>query len=130
MTPEEHNDLKRLYDECNDAADGMLDLRDWLKKHPPVPAVPVAELREWLGRGWVNSEFEALLDKYTPKPSLPPNPEKPGTYLWALEEFQRGRKVGRAKSTIRVGGRFRRFTWGEYSFTHADFIATDWEVVP
>lgn len=144
MTPEQHQQLRAFANawcgldghqasgkQCGDA------LLFFLDANPAVPAVPVSELRAWLRRGWVNGEFEALLAKYTPRPSLPPSTEKPGTYLWAREEAARGKRVGRLRRASSIGifdvvydPGSQAGVWDKFKWTHDDFIATDWEVVP
>lgn len=136
MTPDEH---KWLSDSATVWIEGSLDaerncgsvLRSWLAEHPPVPSVPVAELspiRDSMREYRIEEPLDALIAKYTPMPVLPPNTEKPGTYLWAYEEHRRGRTV-RLLSTndfpIRPSS-----VWAERDWWHAHFVATDWEVVP
>lgn len=125
MTPEEHSELLIIARVINRGDATGLQLQSWLDAHPPVPSVPVSELRAWQNRDWVDGEFAALLDKHDP-PSLPPNPHQQGTYLWAREEHARGDSVRRHDWNSCCTARGE---WLAFMFTHADFTATDWEVV-
>lgn len=143
MTLAEHAELTRLAREwlsCSD--DGWRDcgglLHGWLEINEPVSSVPVSELQALLDgpdlQGGVWNAIKQLIAKHSPKPELPPNPHPQGTYLWAREEHARRHSVGRSWWSRRVGGAGRAITpdsaWEHCSFTHDDFIATDWEVVP
>lgn len=146
MTPEEYSELmvaaatwrtsKALHERCCGEA-----LIEWLSRHQPVttaPSVPVSELQELLDgpdlQGGVWNAIRRLIEKRTPRPELPPNTEKPGTYLWALEEHRRGREVRCGWRKIADGSKRTVVgpdrDWNDVAFDHADFIATDWESVP
>lgn len=140
MTPEEHDQLRVAASnwcsrdgsqasgkQCGD------ELLFWLDAHPPVPSVPVSDLRAWQSNGWVTSELVALIRMAEPKPSLPPNPHQQGTYLWAREEHARRQTVKTGWRRVE-GGETRMLVsadddWSKVKFDHTDFTATDWEVV-
>lgn len=139
MTPEEHNQLKTAASvwcsrdgsvasgkQCGD------ELLFWLDAHPPVRSVPVSDLRAWQRNGWVTAELDALIQMAEKNPSLPPNPHQQGTYLWAREEHLRGSGMCRRSIGLNVpmkDVRDRIVYWDQWSWSHADFTATDWEVV-
>jgi hypothetical protein len=113
-----------------DAAYGVCveGLRAELQYHP---VVPLDELKA----AYDAEDVGALIDRYTPPQ---PNPHPPGTYLWAREEHARGRRLRRKlRSCWRLVLGPDSFAmasepgddWDSFRFTHADFTATDWEVV-
>lgn len=85
------------------------------------PVVPLDELQA----AFDAHEVGTLIAKYAPQP---PNPHPQGTYLWAREEQDRNRTVRRRawNGEACVPGCNR---WEAVVFHHADFTATDWEVV-
>lgn len=122
------------------------ELERWIEQHPAVPSVPIEALNILISGSdslaYVGySKFDALhaglvklVSKHTPKREFPPNPHPSGTYLWAREEHKRmhyssslclRRGSWDAARVVRGG-----HDWSGISFWHADFIATDWEVVP
>jgi hypothetical protein len=98
-----------------------------LEQHPVVPLADLSALLDTpdhLLRGLVRG----LVAGYSHRP---PNPNPPGTYLWAREEHTRGRTVRRkfgplADDWLAIGF---NTPWEREGFRHADFTATDWEVV-
>lgn len=134
MTPQEYKTLNAILSENNGYAAKVHDIVAWLERCDIVSSVTVSELQALLDgpdlQGGVWNAIRKLIDKHTPKPELPPNPHPVGTYLWAREEHARGRSVATAwKNNERLTIRKTR-AWSDARFTHTDFIATDWEVVP
>lgn len=141
MSPEEWDQLRAAavtwcgrdgsMSKCGD------ELAYWLDMHQPTPSIPLDEVKATFAvseRSWGDcmSQLDELIRKYEPKPALPPNPHQQGTYLWAREEAAaRGRDVGRERygATYRTLFRPGGPLWDSCRWTHADFIATDWEVV-
>lgn len=99
----------------------VLALEMTLQAHP---VVPLSELRSALDCTTrpPREALEVLCFRYTPQP---PNPHPQGTYLWAREEQLRGRTVRRPHWSNLT----ECAMWESMRFSHADFIATDWEVV-
>lgn len=138
MTPEEHRELLVYARTINRGDATGRQLQSYLDAHPPVPSVPVSHLRSWQRNGWVTAELDALIRMAEPKPPLPPNPHQQGTYLWAREEAERGRSVGREPMGGIAGGFSSQYRvvfvpggpdWDTCSWKHSDFTATDWKVV-
>lgn len=129
MTSEEHSELLIIARTINRAgASTGRQLQSWLDAHPPVPSVPLADLDaiRFTSAPELLGQLAALIAKHSPQPPLPPNPHQQGTYLWAMEEWNRGRSLTRDGRRIVTP----QNDWMSIcSFTDADFTATDWEVV-
>lgn len=120
-----------------------------LQRHPVVPCDELSQLASEMldtGHREVTNEtcsqwLRDTVAKYTPKP---PNPHPQGTYLWAKEEFARGKRVRRNcgglwRFVMKAKGLhpYNAFAvcsetgddWSQFLFVDTDFTATDWEVV-
>lgn len=118
MTPEEHKELSQQAGQWScSPADAMSScgaaLDSWLTANPPVPSVPTSELQTLLGR-----------DSQSPSARHLPLGEGGACAETDREDRVAASSGGETRMMVGVDD-----DWGKVKFDHADFAATDWEVV-